>query len=86
MISLKSTGKDTSSGLIFIEDDADLKPMTDEEFRNFEQEWNQTNYASPQPLGSTEHEFGARVSSIPFYRRHQMKTYIEQLERERKKR
>ena len=75
MISLKSTGNDDTSGLMFIEDDEELVPMTEEEFKTFEQKWNQMTSDSPPSLGSTEGAPIAGSSNIPFFRRHQMDTY-----------
>ena len=85
-ISLKSTGNGGTSGSIFIESETRLQPMTSEEFRAFEQQWNQEDPDSPQAFGSTEGEPKVGKSYIPFFRRHKMSTYIEQLERELKKR
>ena len=85
MISYKSSGNNDTSGLVFSEDDPQLHPMSDEEFSTFEQQWNRDTSDSMLPLGSAADAPIVVGASIPFYRRHQMVTYKQQIQREREK-
>ena len=86
VISVKSAGNDGGpSGLMFIEDDEELLPMTDDEFNALEQQWNQPQSGTMPLTGGAGHKQQATCSSIPFFRRHQTITYIDQITREKEK-
>ena len=74
--------EDDTSGLIFFEDDEGLRPMSDEEFSALEQQWSQPQSEAMFSTGTAGDKPEAKSSNIPFYRRHQMVTYIDQIRRE----
>ena len=72
--------------MLFVEDDEELQPMSDEEFSTLEQEWNQAQSGAMLSTGRAGDQTPVnKSSSIPFYRRHQMITYIDQISRELKR-